>query len=58
MIEQEAMFKFDEWLDSEEFYNLCQEYRHAHILDQHGVVQKFDALKDAISSKFSELSAP
>ena len=58
MIEQQSMLKFDEWLESEEFYNLCQDYRHAHFADQLQVVEKYEALKTAISSKFSELAIP
>jgi len=50
----------DDWLDSEEFYNICQLYRHAHDAPDGSVrldgfptaVQAFERLKDEIAQHY------
>lgn len=37
-----------DYLDSEEFYNLMQDYRHTPIQDQYGIVKAFEAVKNGI----------
>jgi hypothetical protein len=45
------------WLDSEEFYEICQKYRHAKDYDWADVVtsEKFAMLKDFIKEKVREM---
>lgn len=44
----------DKWLESEEFYNLCQAYRHVPITDQQAATQAFEDLKNQIREKHRE----
>jgi hypothetical protein len=45
------------WLDSEEFYEICQQYRHVKDYDWADVVtsEKFAMLKDFIKEKVREM---
>lgn len=37
-----------DWLESQEFYEMCQTYRHLPVQDQGGVVEAFNGLREAI----------
>jgi len=42
------------FLESEEFYNLMQNYRNAHLHDQTDVIEKFETVKIAIINQFEK----
>jgi hypothetical protein len=50
-----------EWLESQDFYELCQQYRHSHEVSGHPgiptVVEAFERLKLSIADAFVPLSA-
>jgi hypothetical protein len=41
-------------IESEEFYNLCQAYRHAPVTDQGRVCESYQALIEYIDRKINE----
>ena len=43
------------WLNSQDFYELMQTYRHTPLSDQNGVCRAFDAVKKAIHSRITEV---
>ena len=47
--------KLNEWLESEDFYELCQSYRNAHVTDQRVVSAKYEVLKASIILRVSNL---
>jgi len=49
--------KLREWLNSGEFYELMQTYRHAPYTHQQVVVETYNAVRDAIVKKARELEA-
>jgi hypothetical protein len=42
------------WLDSKEFYEVMQAYRHAYVVDQAYVAERFEAVKNFIRSRLGE----
>ena len=44
----------EEWLQSQEFYDLLQMYRHTSELDQENVIRRFEMIKDALIDKANE----
>lgn len=46
-----------EWLDSEEFYNLMQTYRHWSLTDQGGTSDAYEAVKASIEIQVEDLQA-
>lgn len=47
-----------EYLESEEFYSLMQDYRNAPITDQDNVVGKFEKIKSEIGNRFEAYVKP
>jgi hypothetical protein len=42
------------WLESKEFYEVMQAYRHAHVVDQAFVSERFEAVKSFIRSRLGK----
>ena len=38
----------DDWPECEEFYNLMQHYRHAALLPEHDVANRYDVVKQCL----------
>lgn len=47
-----------EWLDSREFYEVMQAYRHAYVVDPAYVVERFEAVKSFIRSALTKGAGP
>src|SRR4051812_4031680 len=47
-----------EWLDSQEFYEHMQAYRHSSLLSQDQTVHAFERVKNLIRQKVKEFHAP
>lgn len=51
------MKKLDEWLESREFYELMQTYRHTPASDIKGTSRAFNKIKEAISEKAEQMKS-
>lgn len=45
---KEQLLKLKDWLNSQEFYEICQEYRHAPIASPATQIERFNYLKREI----------
>lgn len=51
----EISYNLEKWLDSKEFYELMQTYRHLPLAKSTEVLEAFYAIKDAISTQVDTL---